>query len=174
MKPKIDFELNEYMTPLTKEEKSYILPNLIKLLKNSSMPMTSGEICKKIDDLRHENGMLWKSKMNPARVRKLVNHIRTNELLGIVGDVNGYLATDDETLLREQILRQEQRINAELAQLNGTKNYLNKLLSDDSIDELGFKWEDVETISLKVVETSPEQIKMVNDMDFWELAGIKN
>lgn len=172
MKPNIDWELNEYMEPLTKEENNYILPVLIKILKSEKYPITSGELCKRIDDARIDNAMLWKSKTKPPRIRKMMNWIRSNEILGVAGSVDGYLATDDTTILQEQIMRMEQRINAELNQLNGTKNYLRKLQMDESRDPLGIEWD--ENLESAGAEAPPveETISSDND-DFWSWAGIE-
>ena len=157
MKKQFNFdtnELNEFMTPMTREERDYILPTLVKLLESEKYPLTSAQICKKIDDIRVEKGMLWKSKMNGARLRKMINFIRSQMTLGIVGDDKGYLATDDLDLLDEQIARQKQRIESQMMQLQGTINYRSMVAGKIGRDDLGFDWTEVE-----------EPVKTQNELD---------
>ena len=171
--------LNSFMSdPLTKEESTYIIPQLVKVLKASDKHQTSTQLCKVLDDKRAENGMLWRTKMNGPRLRKMMNWIRKEEVLGVVGDSEGYLATDDLDLLAEQVERMVQRISSEIQQLVGTINYRNMIAAKVGQDPFGIEWDDFEDIGVelpsKKVEVAPAPPKMSNDDEFWALVDETN
>jgi hypothetical protein len=149
---KIDNPLNKSMESLSYEEMTYMIPALVKFLIEQQYPLTCNQICKKMDEIRIEKGMIWKSKMNGPRLRKMINWIRSNEVLGIVGDDKGYLETEDEDLLVEQAERQEQRIESQLRQLQGTRNVIARIRAQKNKDPFGIKWNEVEPPKVKIEE----------------------
>jgi hypothetical protein len=128
-------KLNPRFHRLTVEEKNLMVPTLIKLFKEQKEPIKSHELLKKFEETRIKNH-LWPNKVEPNRLRKLINWIRANQLLGIVADEKGYLATDNKQLLTEQIKRTEKRIASQLLQLKGTKAYLEKIKYEAELIEI--------------------------------------
>jgi hypothetical protein len=156
-------QLNPIMKPLTKEEKDYILPELVKFLKKQNKPLKSNEIVKSMEQVRIESACLWKSKMSGVRLRKLMNWIRGNEILGVVGDDDGYFATDDIDELEKQAERMESRIESQMFQLRGTKAYIKKLKENDKRDPLGFTWDKEESI---LTTETPEWKEMIEYSEY--------
>jgi hypothetical protein len=164
-------ELNPIMKPLTKEEKEYILPELVKFLKKQKSSLKTREIVKRMEEIRLDSGCLWKSKMCGVRLRKMMNWIRGNQILGVVGDDDGYLATDDIDELEKQAERMESRIESQMFQLKGTREYIKRLKANSKRDDLGFVWDDEK--DEVIVEHIKEEESVLNkefdpnDPDTW-------
>ena len=84
---------------LTDYERTTILPIMARCLSNKigkEMAITNNLMCEKIA----EHGYC----ITPTRVRKIINYIRTNDLVeGLMATSTGYYVTQDTTELRTYI-----------------------------------------------------------------------
>jgi len=89
---------------LTKDELS-ILPLLMKGFAAHSItnPIKEKEIVKKINERN------LKVKLTSARLRKFVNHIRTNKLLPLIATSKGYYVCYDKKVIESQARSLRQR-----------------------------------------------------------------
>ena len=141
----IKTNLNPIMTDLTSEEKDRMMPYLIKYLKKLTelKPQTEKQIVSGMEYLRIRDGR-WKSKMSGARLRKMINWLRGNEIIGIIGDSSGYWTTEDYDTLMEQADRGEQRMQSMMFQIQGTRNYAKRIQMEKregKTDVFGIKWD---------------------------------
>lgn len=60
-------------------------------------------------------------KMNGARLRKLINFIRSNGIQPIIGTSQGYFVSYEQTDIQDEIESMEQRSNSILKAANGMK-----------------------------------------------------
>ena len=65
-------------------------------------------------------------KMTEPRLRKCVNHIRTNGLMPLIATSKGYYISNDREEILGQIESLKQRANSMLNGANGLKKYLNE------------------------------------------------
>lgn len=93
---------------LTEYEEKTLLPPIIKGLKTKvgeQNAITSTEIVKRMKELGF--------KLDPARLRKIINHIRVNNLIyNLLATSKGYYIATDESECRSFIESLDQRINA--------------------------------------------------------------
>lgn len=107
---------------LTREEMSFVEP-LIELLKKYSKenPIKAPSI------LKHFNGkkdlFSLDDKFSGARLRKLINAIRSNAVAPIIATSSGYYLSEDRTEIEKQIISLEERAFAILNASNGLKAY---------------------------------------------------
>jgi len=89
---------SEQTEPLTEYEEQTLLPQLVRGLQTKigkAMSVTNKAI---IDGMNRNLGL----KISDARVRKLINHIRTNDLVPcLIATSNGYYIAESEQELRE-------------------------------------------------------------------------
>lgn len=102
---------DEHTAPLTDEERYRLVPavvNILKTAKGKRRAVTNNDIA---TILRDEG-----KKPSSARIRKLINHIRNNDLIiGLIATSNGYyIASCEEELIEyEDSLRgREEAIKA--------------------------------------------------------------
>ena len=88
----------EQTEPLTEYEEVTLLPQLVRGLQTKvgkAMSVTNKAI---IDGMRNNLGL----KLTDGRVRKLINHIRTHDLVPcLIATSNGYYIAETEAELRE-------------------------------------------------------------------------
>lgn len=88
----------EQTEPLTEYEEQTLLPQLVRGLQTKigkAMSVTNKAI---IDGMNRNLGL----KISDARVRKLINHIRTNDLVPcLIATSNGYYIAESEQELKE-------------------------------------------------------------------------
>ena len=88
----------EQTEPLTEYEEQTLLPQLVRGLRTKvgkAMSVTNKAI---IDGMNRNLGL----KITDARVRKLINHIRTNDLVPcLIATSNGYYIAESEQELKE-------------------------------------------------------------------------
>ena len=88
----------EQTEPLTEYEEQTLLPQLVRGLQTKigkAMSVTNKAI---IDGMNRNLGL----KISDARVRKLINHIRTNDLVPcLIATINGYYIAESEQELKE-------------------------------------------------------------------------
>lgn len=89
---------SEQTEPLTEYEETTLLPQLVRGLQTKigkDKSVTNKAI---IDGMNRNLGL----KISDARVRKLINHIRTNDLVPcLIATSNGYYIAESEQELRE-------------------------------------------------------------------------
>ena len=102
----INFE--EQTHELTDYEKNELLPVIVKGLKTKSGKsnvISSTEIIKALKTLKY--------KIDPARLRKIINYIRVNNVLyNLIATGNGYYIATTPQECRDFIKSLDQRINA--------------------------------------------------------------
>lgn len=117
----VNFE--EITQELSDDEKA-ILPYLIKGFSNHSEknPIKEPEVCKAMNSLLATRP--GKVRINGARLRKMVNHIRSNGLLPLIATSNGYFVSHDRVVIGKQITSLEQRARSIQQSANGLKKFL--------------------------------------------------
>jgi len=97
----------EYTKELSENERDFILPILVKVLRARTSPdqvITNKEMVEKLWDIK-------KLKTSEPRVRKIINVIRmTGMAIGLIATGRGYYCTQSETELLNYIESLEQRI----------------------------------------------------------------
>ena len=101
------------------------IDNLIAILSNvtKSKPMKTDELLKFVNYYGIENKLI---KIRGARLRKLINYIRSNGLLPVIGTQSGYFVSYDEKDISDQIKSLTERSNSILDCCYG----LNKILKN--------------------------------------------
>jgi hypothetical protein len=69
-----------------------------------------------------------KTKLNGARLRKLVNHIRCHSMLPLIATSKGYYVSDDIAEIKNQIKSLRERANSINRCADGLLNYLDNKL----------------------------------------------
>jgi hypothetical protein len=101
---------------LTKEELNIILPMVMRLLREKSTknnPLYGARIVDWLNYKREDIG--FNSPMTESKLRKCINYIRTNGLLPVIADDNGYYITNDPIVIRDMaasLRRRTASINA--------------------------------------------------------------
>lgn len=100
-----------------------LIPLLIKGFKKHTKdnPIKAGEIVKNMNLYAEKNAL---PKMNDARLRKCVNHIRTNGLLPVIATSNGYYTSTDRAEIESQIKSLRQRASSILRCADGLGTFL--------------------------------------------------
>lgn len=114
----------ENITQELNEDELKLVPLLISGFKKRTKdnPIKAPEIVKRINGYLEANN--FSIKMNEPRLRKIVNHIRTNGLLPLIATSNGYYTTNDRMEIINQIDSLEQRANSIAKCALGLKKFL--------------------------------------------------
>lgn len=119
----------EITSELTDYEQKTLLPIVIKGLltkKGEINAITSTEIVSKLKGLNY--------KIDSARVRKLVNFIRTNNLIyNLIATSKGYYIASSENECRSFIRSLDQRINSIITVRDAMAYQLEMTLKNESI-----------------------------------------
>jgi hypothetical protein len=101
----------EFTHELTSEEME-ILPIVVHGFRNykKENPIKSELIVTRMNEYLNTKG--YKTKMNGPRLRKIVNYIRTNGIIPLIANSNGYFTTDCKKTIEEQINSLNQRANS--------------------------------------------------------------
>lgn len=100
---------------LTVDEIGMIKPLCKSLMRyKKENPITAKEIIQKWN-----NSGLSLPKISEPRLRKLVNYIRTNKLLPIIADSNGYYVASSNEEIQENVRGLIERANGILAAAKG-------------------------------------------------------
>jgi hypothetical protein len=101
----------EFTNELTSEEMeilNIVIHGFRQYKKNN--PIKSELIVTRMNQYLQYNE--YKIKMTGPRLRKMVNYIRTNGLIPLVANSNGYFTTDCKKTIEEQINSLNQRANS--------------------------------------------------------------
>ena len=107
---------------LTADEKK-LMPVIIKGLstKTKDNPIKGADIVSAINSLKDRYGI---KVFNEPRLRKIINFIRSEGILPVMGTSNGYYCTKDRAELESQIESLTQRAEAIMTSANGLKKFL--------------------------------------------------
>ena len=112
----------EITKEMTEDEKK-LVPVIIKGLstKTKDNPIKGADIVSAINNQRDKLGI---KVFSEPRLRKIVNFIRTESILPLMGTSNGYYCTKDRTELESQIESLTQRAEAIMTSANGLKKFI--------------------------------------------------
>lgn len=115
----------ENITQELNNEELKLVPILIQGFKKRTKenPIKAPEIVKKCSEYLETQTEI-KAKINEPRLRKIVNHIRTNSLLPLIATSNGYYVSNDRMEILSQIESLEQRANSVARCALGLKEFL--------------------------------------------------
>jgi hypothetical protein len=101
----------EHTNELNPEELK-LVPLVMNGFRNytESNPIKAPDVVSKMNQYLAKNG--WKIKLTQPRLRKIVNHIRTNGLQPLIATSKGYFVSNDKKVIEEQILSLQQRANS--------------------------------------------------------------
>jgi hypothetical protein len=112
----------EITKEMTQDEKK-LVPLIIRGLstRTKENPIKGAEIVSAINSQKDKYGIKLFSE---PRLRKIVNFIRTESILPLMGTSNGYYVTQDRTELESQIESLTQRAEAIISSANGLKKFI--------------------------------------------------
>ena len=112
----------EITCELTQDEKK-LVPVIIKGLstKTKDNPIKGADIVNAINENKDRYGIKLFSE---PRLRKIINFIRSEGILPVMGTSNGYYCTKDREELQSQIESLTQRAEAIMTSANGLKKFI--------------------------------------------------
>lgn len=112
----------EITKELTEDEKK-LVPIIIKGLstKTKDNPIKAADIVNAINENKDRYGIKLFSE---PRLRKIINFIRSEGILPVMGTSNGYYCTKDRLELQSQIESLTQRAEAIMTSANGLKKFI--------------------------------------------------
>lgn len=90
--------------------------------RTAQNPIISREITKAINARLSDYGV--KQKMTDARLRKIINHIRSNGMQPIMGTSEGYFVSYDPEEIRRQVQSLRDRVGAIESAARGLESFL--------------------------------------------------
>lgn len=114
----------EEVTQELNKQELEILPLVIQGFKryNEKNPIKSDIIILRMNEfLKSKN---YKIKITGPRLRKFVNHIRTNSMLPLIATSNGYFVTENKEIIASQISSLIERANSIDRCAQGLKEFL--------------------------------------------------
>lgn len=111
------------------DDLEYAIPMVIKILQRTSQdrPLLCDRIVFFMNNKQGEIGM--KNKMNPPRLRKIINYIRTYGILPVMSGSNGYFISYDIEVIENMIKSLTSRMIAIQQGINGLYNMKNQAVS---------------------------------------------
>jgi hypothetical protein len=121
------FEFNEFTHDLTPDELE-LVPLVINGFKKYTKenPIKTDKVINNFNDFLSKNTKYKIRKISGVRLRKLINYIRTNGMLPIIGSSVGYYTSYDSDIIQEQITSLQERANSILGCSNGLSKFLKK------------------------------------------------
>ncbi len=109
---------------LKAEELNILLPMLIAgfRTKTKDDPIKAPVIIEKMNEALSSKG--HKFKLSEPRLRKLCNYIRSNGILPLIANSNGYFVSNDKKEIEDQITSMEERASAISNAANGLRKFL--------------------------------------------------
>ena len=101
---------------------------MLPLIVNGFKRYTKNNPIKEPDIVSRFNSKNLKLKLNGARLRKLVNHIRCHSMLPLIATSKGYYVSDDTEEIKNQIKSLRERANSINRCADGLLNYLDNQL----------------------------------------------
>ena len=107
---------------LTPDEKR-LVPVIIRglNLKSKANPIKGNDIVSAINAIKEKYGI---KKFSEPRLRKIINFIRAEGILPVIGTSNGYYISYDAEELNAQIESLTQRADAIMSSANGLKKWI--------------------------------------------------
>lgn len=114
----------EDITQELSEDELSIVPVLILGFQNRTKenPIKAPNVVIKVNEYLRANN--YKIKLTEPRLRKIVNHIRTNALLPLIATSNGYYVSNDRQEILNQIESLEQKANSIARCALGLKKFI--------------------------------------------------
>jgi hypothetical protein len=113
----------EHTSELTAEEMeilNIVIHGFRQYKKNN--PIKSELIVTRMNQYLQNNG--YKIKMTGVRLRKMVNYIRSNGLIPLIANSQGYFTTDCKLTIQQQIISLQERANSIERCAQGLKKFL--------------------------------------------------
>jgi hypothetical protein len=110
------------------QELSDIEIQMLPLMVNGFKRYTKQNPIKEPDIVSRFNSNNSTIKLNGARLRKLVNHIRCHSMLPLIATSKGYYVSNDKSEIQNQIKSLRERANSINRCADGLLNYLNNQL----------------------------------------------
>jgi len=116
------------------EEEIRLVPDMCEAFRKYTKenPIKGAEICTLINEKR-----LTKSKFCESRLRKIVNHIRVNQMIPLIADVKGYYVDYDVSRIKSQAKSLRDRAHAILRVSEAMEGIADKM-SNGTTGELNF------------------------------------
>jgi hypothetical protein len=113
----------EHTSELTAEEMQilHLVVNGFRHYKKTN-PIKSELIVTRMNQYLQNNG--YKIKMTGPRLRKMVNYIRSNGLIPLIANSQGYFTSDCKQTILEQITSLQERANSIERCAQGLKKFL--------------------------------------------------
>ena len=113
----------EEITKVMTEDEKILVPVIIKGLstKTKDNPIKAADIVNAINENKNRYGI---KVFNEPRLRKIINFIRSEGILPVMGTTNGYYITKDRAELESQIESLTQRAEAIMTSANGLKKFI--------------------------------------------------
>ena len=114
----------ETITEELTEEELELLPFLLNGFKahTKETPIKAPVIVAAMNAKREQYG--FRAKFTEARLRRFVNHIRTNALLPLIATSSGYYVTSDPEVIRSQIRSLKDRAKGILQAADGLRTFI--------------------------------------------------
>jgi len=114
----------EVITSELTDHELKLIPILIAGFKTHGKdnPIKAPDIVRKMNDFLKETGS--NLRMTEARLRKCVNHIRTNGLLPLIATSNGYFCSLNPDVIRSQVKSLQERARSIRDCANGLERFL--------------------------------------------------
>ena len=117
----------EHITSELSDDEKSLIHLVIKGLCNhrgEHRAIKTEEICTKLSSK-------FGVKITPPRMRKIVNFIRSNSILAVIGTSKGYYVANSNEEIKKQIESLQERIDAIQSARDGLQGILDKLNRDD-------------------------------------------
>jgi hypothetical protein len=88
-------------------------------------------------DIVHEMNAMG-NKISQARLRKIVNYIRTNGIAPIIATSNGYYMSDSIEEIRKQVRSLRERASSIMDAANGLEKYMEKMIESKYVQTVLF------------------------------------
>jgi hypothetical protein len=114
----------EHVTFELTNEEMEILPLVMHGFRHykKTNPIKAELIVSRMNVFLHEHG--YKIKMSQPRLRKMVNYIRSNSLIPLIANSQGYFTSDCKQTILEQITSLQERANSIERCAQGLKKFL--------------------------------------------------
>jgi hypothetical protein len=113
----------EYTKPMSEDDLKLMDVVIRGLsLRSKTNPIVAKEIIKAVNGSLSKYGV--KTKLSEPRLRKIVNHLRVNSLLCVMGGTNGYYVSTDPDEIASNIRSLNDRAKGILAAAKGLEAFL--------------------------------------------------
>ncbi len=108
--------------PLSRDEIIYVIPLLKEIFKNLQSPIFAPELKLRLQQRCDEEKISY--RVAESRMRQMINFLRSNTILPIIGDRNGYYLAKDNV----QIMAQATSLKERAASINAAASGMAKFV----------------------------------------------